>query len=69
MDSEMNAVMAKLANEGVRVDLDRSDKREDVFITELPNGNRCKFLRSRLLKLMADEKLNVAGIVEAGTRR
>jgi hypothetical protein len=65
----MNAVMARLANEGVRVDLDRSEKGGEVFIAELPNGIRYKFARSRLLKLMADGELNIPGIVEAGIRR
>lgn len=65
----MNAVMAKLADQGIRVDLDPSKKDGEVFIAELPNGVRCKFLRWRLLKLMADGKLNVAGILEATTRR
>ena len=69
MDSEMNTVMARLANEGVRVDLDTSDKRGDVFIAELPNGVRFKLPRNRLLKLMSDGKLNITGILEAVAKR
>lgn len=69
MDSDMNAIMARLANAGVRVDLDRSEKGGEVFIAELPNGVRYKFLRARLLKLMADGELTVPGIVEAGMKR
>jgi hypothetical protein len=65
----MNAVMAQLANEGVRVDLDRSHKSGDVFIAELPNGVRFKLPRTRLLKLMADGKLNITGILEAVAKR
>lgn len=68
MDSDMNAVMAKLANEGIRVDIDASNENGEVVIAELPNGDRYKFARGRLFKLMAQGKLNVAGILEAGTK-
>lgn len=69
MDRDMNAIMARLANQGVRIDIDRSYKNDEVFIAELPNGDCYRFLRARLLKLMAEGKLNVAGIVEAGTKQ
>jgi len=65
----MNAVMARLANQGVRVDIERSEENGEVFIAELPNGVRCRFPRARLLKLMADGKLNIEGIVEAVMKR
>jgi hypothetical protein len=68
VDSEMNAVMAKLANEGIRVDIDASNENGEVVIAELPNGDRYKFARGSLFKLMAQGKLNVAGILEAGTK-
>ncbi len=65
----MNKVMARLANEGVRIDIDAANKSGDVFIAELPNGDRYRFVRARLLQMMDDGKLNVLGIVEVGRKR
>jgi hypothetical protein len=65
----MNAVMARLANQGIRIDIDTSNKSGEVFIAELPNGDRYRLARARLLKLMEDGKLDVMGILEAGRKR
>jgi hypothetical protein len=69
VDSDMNAIMARLANQGIRIDIDASTKSGEVFIAELPNGDRYRLVRARLLKLMEDGKLNVMGILEAGRKR
>jgi hypothetical protein len=62
----MNAVMARLANQGIRIEIDTSNKSGEVFIAELPNGDIYRLVRARLLKLMEDGKLDVMGILEAG---
>jgi hypothetical protein len=61
--------MARLANQGIRIDIDASNKSGEVFIAELPNGDRYRLVRVRLLRLMEEGKLNVMGILEAGRKR
>jgi hypothetical protein len=65
----MNAIMARLANQGIRIEIDASNKSGEVFIAELPNGDRYGLVRPRLLKLMEAGKLDIAGILEVGRRR
>jgi hypothetical protein len=69
MDSEMLHAMAVLTAEGVRVDLEQRNMRSDVFVAELPNGDKYEFLGAGLLKLQNEGKLSVAGITEAGIKR
>ena len=69
MLTEIDTAIARLATEGVRIDLDKSNRNGDVFIAELPSGERCKLVGARLLKLMDEGKLNVAGILETRMKR
>jgi hypothetical protein len=69
MDSEVLNAMAKLTIVGIRVDLFQRDKHADLFIAELPNGDKYELLGAGLRRLQDEGKLSVAGVMEAGTKK
>jgi hypothetical protein len=63
MDRELLQAMARLAKQGIRVDVHPNGS-ADVLIAELPNGNRYEVPASGLVKLRNEGKLNAGGILE-----
>jgi hypothetical protein len=69
VEQELLNIMSQLANAGIRMDVQNPNDRTEIFIAELPNGKQYLLLRSGLLKLKDEGKLNIQGIEEVGVTR
>ncbi len=65
----MMKVAAKLANAGIRLDVQEPNTKTEVFIAELPNGSQYLLSRSGLFQLRDEGKLSIPGIESSGIHK
>jgi hypothetical protein len=69
VEQELMNIMSQLTKEGIRMDVQNPNDRNEIFIAELPNGKQYLFTRTGMLKLRDEGKLNIMGIEEFGVTR
>ncbi|MDR3723031.1 MAG: hypothetical protein P4K83_00900 [Terracidiphilus sp.] len=67
MKQEVAEAIAILKAQGVEVGVDPSGM-VDVYVATVPNGDQYEFLAAGVLKLKAENKLTVAGLIESAKR-